>query len=51
MGRRIISAIRGIAAKRKERKLAKSRAQMRTEEAELANRMIGFSGYVPPVSE
>lgn len=51
MGRRILSAIRSIRAKRLMKKEARSRALMRAEEAELANRMIGFSGYVHSVSE
>lgn len=51
MGRRILSAIRSIRAKHQQRKDIKNRALMRAEEAELANRMIGFSGYVHSVSE
>ena len=51
MGRRIMKAIRGIAHKRNERKQARAQAQMRAEEAELADRMIGLSGYVPNFPE
>lgn len=51
MGQRIMKAIRGIARKRNERKQARTQAQMRTEEAELADRMIGLSGYVPYLPE
>ena len=49
MGQRIMKAIRGIAQKRNERKQARAQAQMRAEEAELADRMIGLSGYVPKI--
>lgn len=51
MGQRIMKAIRGIARKRNERKQALTQAQMRAEEAELADRMIGLSGYVPHLPE
>lgn len=51
MGQRIMKAIRGIAQKRNQRKQAAAQAQSRTEEAELAGRMIDFSGYVPNIPE